>query len=285
MKQHDKLDAYIDERQSSGEFPIVDELFATAEELKASPALRLRIEQGAAQVQPRMRIPRVAVALAALVIVLAALMNVPSVRAFAGELLRSVFVVYESNPALEPTAMPPDNPPADSVAEGPIVLPDGQVVQPVTEAPTVSEGLSLAELQAEVANSLSYDLLVPAYLPPGYTYDTGMVSAFATWSSQIYMNEDRTSSLSLNLYDADQQNVVVSIPVGPEAGVRAVTVNGYPGEYAQGDYDLNGNWDATLPMQYLVWQQGDVLVVMNLHQQGGSLSLADMIAVAESLEH
>lgn len=279
-KQHNKLDAYIDERQPTGAFPIVDDMMAVADGIKANPDLRRRIERGAVQAQPRLRFPRMAVGFAALVIVVVALANVPAVRVFAGEVLRSIFVVYESDPKLEPTVLPPDNPIAGDSA---VVAPGNLPVKPAAEAPTVIEGLTLAELRDEVARSLSYDLLTPDYLPPGYSYDTGMVSAFATWSAQIYMREDRMASLMINLYDAYQENVVVQIPIGPDADAQAVTVNGHPGEYAQGDFNLDGEWDATLPVQYLVWQQDDLLIVMNLHQQGESLSLADMIAVAESL--
>lgn len=266
MKPHDKLDAYIDQQTPTGEYPIVDQLFASASQIQASPALRRLIAAGAIERTRSVRLPHYAAAAAVLVISLVALFSVPGLRAAAAELL-GVFVPTEQNPAQEPTVAPP---------------PDYQPME-TGGGPEVLSGLTMDELKAEVADALPYELRTPGWLPEGYHYDSGMVSAFASWASLIYVSEDRLSVIQINIYDPNNDAIRVNIPVGPDAVMETVSINGQPGEYVRGDYDLDGNWDSSRPVYRLMWRAEGLLFLLTLDQSSGNVTLQDLIQVAESI--
>jgi hypothetical protein len=216
-------------------------------------------------------------AIAALLLVLAAALMIPAVRASASALFR-FFVPGETdaNPGMQPTVVPP----AQGAGES-------------SEHSESLSGLTLDQVIAavEADEVFTYDVRVPGSLPAGMVYADGIVDSFGRMVILNYVcEEDRLAVLSLTMRGLANPNPMVdpstALEVGSSATVQPVDINGVAGEYVQGDFGLDGNWDSRLPVQTLSWQYGEVLYRLRSYVQAGSacsVTQDDLIATAASL--
>jgi len=208
---------------------------------------------------------------AALVLVLAAFATVSALRTGTRNFV-SVFAVQETdqNPALRPTVAPPPGVSTD-----------------VAPGQNPSHNLTLDQIQAQVTASsdITFDVVLPSYLPADFTYDAGMVNDFGRMVMLTYVTADRLSLFHLRMYDMANPNTAaeVQLPLGASSNIEAVTVNGQAAEYVQGDYGLDGSWDASAPVQTLAWRAGDVLYIITTYEQNTRISRVDLVAIAESI--
>jgi hypothetical protein len=272
--QHDaeRLDAYISATQrgkrTTEEYPFVDQLFAMAESIDVGPKLREKVFQTMntkTLVYHRFRWATVAAAIA---LVLVAFITVPALRSFASDLF-NIFAVQESdqNPALQPTVAAP---------------PEG-AVSGESIGPKVSWGLTLEQMEAKIdaSTKISLELLTPSYLPPGFSFDSGMVDENGRMLLLIYVSDDRLTNFTLRTYDLTKGQV--EFPLGASSTIEKMTVNGLTGQYVQGDYSADGSWDPDAPVQNLAWRDGDVLYSITTYEQNVKISQAELLAVAESI--
>jgi hypothetical protein len=271
----EQLDRYIDASQqgseTQAEYPFVEQLLAMARSIEARPTLRERITR-TVQTEKVVRRPvRWATVAVAVVLVLAAFATVPDLRSFARSIF-SIFAVQETdeNPLLMPTVAPP-----------PGVTPE------VTFRENPPHNLTLDQVQAQVAASadITFDVLPPSYLPGDFQYDAGMVHEFGRMVVLTYVSADRLSLFHLRMYDLANPNpaVKVELPLGASSTIEAVSVNGQAAQYVQGDYGVDGSWDASAPVQTLTWRDGDVLYTITTHEQNTRISTRELLAIAESI--
>jgi hypothetical protein len=271
----EQLDRYIDASQkgraTQEEFSFVDQLLVMANSIEAGPALRRSTTVALSTKRAVHRPVRWASAAAVVLLVLAAFMTVPALRSFARTII-SVFAVQETdqNPALRPTVAPPLG-----------VSPD----EP--SGPSASHGLTLEQIQAQVSGSskITFDVSPPAYVPAGFSFDAGMVDEFGRMALLTYVSDDRLSLFHVRMHDLANPNPVVEVqlPVGASSTIETVIINGQTGQYAQGDYGVDGAWDATASVQTLSWRKGDVLYIITTHEQNVRISRSDLLVIAESI--
>ncbi len=192
--------------------------------------------------------------------------------------------------------------------------------------PTLSPEVIQATLQAsppEIADieaQVGFDVLEPAYLPPGYI----LRDVYA--SDGRYTSEGTPSvMLSYGLADDDDplfRNLVIMqtvshagspIPVGASADVQEVPIGTVTGQYVQGGWQtvgvieddqtgqkyIDSEWNNDIEMHRLIWQMNgftyEVLFQAaymphpayydsGASDQPGYLTLDDLVTIAESLE-
>ncbi len=280
MKRQDQLaaeqlDQYIDASQrgkaTPAEFPFVDQLLALAKSIEATPTVGERIAKTVNTGRVVRRPARWAGVAAALVLILAAFVTVPALRSFARSIV-SILAVQETdqNPALRPTAAPP-----------PGVTPE------VAFRDNAPHNLTLDQIQGQVAASseITFDVMLPSYLPADFQFDSGMVDDFGRMVMLTYVTADRLSLFHLRMFDLANPNpaVKVELPLGASSTIEVVTIGGQAGEYVQGDYSADGSWDASAPVQTLTWRAGDVLYIITTHEQNTRISQTELVAIAESV--
>ncbi len=273
----EQLDRYINASQqrkhTEKAFPFVDQLLAMAKSIEAGPKLGEKVITTMDTKTVVYRPLRWATVAAAIALLLAAFVTVPPLRSFASNIL-TVFAVQETdqNPALQPTVAPPA----------------GVSANPIDAlGPSPSWGLTLDQIEAQVAASadITFDVVTPSYLPASFSFDAGIVNEFGRMVQLIYVSADRLSLFFVSMYDQANPNpaVDVKLPLGASSTIETVTINGHMGEYARGDYGADGLWDATVPVQTLAWQAGDVLYIISTHEQNIKISKAELLAIAESI--
>ncbi|MBK8903326.1 MAG: DUF4367 domain-containing protein [Anaerolineaceae bacterium] len=208
----------------------------------------------------------------AVMLLLFAVVVISPVRAFAQELLQSLFVRHDSNtmttepydPVADPTPTP---------IPAPESLPDLSV--------------------ADAAALASFAVKELTHLPDGYRL------------SSVYYDEARDKVTFLYLNDAYLGIVLHQEPaetaetwtIGPDAVIEPVMINGAAAEYVQGAWQWGeptvpgaiGStevvWQNNDPHQQLRWtQDGIAYTVSTTVGQDQGLTQADLIAIAESLE-
>jgi hypothetical protein len=104
----------------------------------------------------------------------------------------------------------------------------------------------------DVVDHLPYELLMPAYVPDGFTrqkrVDVTGDSIFMIWTS-------RDGSEILMLADTDHGQRYVT---GTDAA-REIQVNGQPAMLVQGGFDNDNNWNPDMNMMNLVQRKNDVI--------------------------
>jgi len=273
----EQLDRYINAsqqgKQTEEAVPFVDQLLAMAKSIEAGPTLGEKVIRRMETKTVVYRPLRWATAAAAIALLLAAFLTVPALRSFASNIL-TVFAVQETdqNPGLQPT----------------VTAPAGVSANPGdARGPSPSWALTLDQVEAQVAASseLTFDLVTPSYVPADFEFDAGVVDEFGRMVLLTYVSADRLSLFMVRMYDLANPNPAVEVkpPLGASSTIEAVTVNGQMGQYVQGDYGVDGLWDATAPVQTLAWRAGDVLYIITTQEQNIRISQADLIAIAESI--
>lgn len=208
----------------------------------------------------------------AVTLLLFAVVAISPVRAFAQDLLQSLFVRHDSNTMItepyDPVADPTPTP-----VPAPESLPDLSV--------------------AEAAALASFAVKELANLPEGYRL------------ASVYYDEVRDRVTFLYIKDTylgivlHQEPAETAEPwtIGADAVIKPVTVGDVPGEYVRGSWDwgepaTEGSigsaemiWKSDDPYQQLRWtQDGIVYTVSTTVGQEQGITQADLIAIAESLQ-
>lgn len=274
--QIDQLDHYITALQQGnegGENPLIDDLFNLSESITATNAVKQKIEDtmsnNTIQYQPqRVVMKRLATIAAMLVITIGVTMSVPSLRSQAEQLF-NLFTQGQTNvdPATHPTAEPPAD--ASFIA---------------TPAPDNSQvGLTLAEVESAIANvpEITFNLQTPSVVPEGFTYHSGMVLPRGNMVSLHYACTDYLADFSLNIADLNNTSSSYAHPIGADATIEQVTVNGQAAEYVRGEFGLDGQWNSNLPIHILTWTANDTFYKVYARQQDGSACAIDRDTVLE----
>lgn len=213
----------------------------------------------------------VAAAAAALVIVAAVTLAVPPLRSFAQELLDVLF-----NRAASDT----------EVFETPVVL--QMQTTPIAATFQVERpSLTVEEVEAQAG----FDVLVPAYLPSGYTLEDVYYDEGGKLVSQFY-NHD---GIGFNIVQM-QAEAAEPMEVGATAEIIEVQIGDVTGQYVEGFWTLDStrdgetvqlegqSWNSDFPFSQLRWQVGDtVFWMMTTLGQKSDLPLSEWEAIAESL--
>lgn len=208
----------------------------------------------------------------AVTLLLFAVVVISPVRAFAQELLQSLFVRHDSNTM---TTEPYD--PVTDPTPTPIPAPE-----------------SLPDLSVADADALaSFAVKELTHLPEGYRLGSVYYDEAQDKVTFLYIND---AYLGIVLH---QEPAETAEPwtIGPDAVIETVMINGAAAEYVQGAWQWGeptvpgaiGStevvWQSDDPHQQLRWtQDGITYTVSTTVGQDQGLSQADLIAIAESLE-
>lgn len=259
-----------------------------AEQQTPAQTIRLwdRIEQtvrSRGEVHPsnlrRRWMPGLAASLALLMVVGSLILFVPSVRAFAEDIIQRMGI------ALVDTSQFDQNVEVVSV-------------EPIRNTPAPS--LSIAEIRRQIA----FPLMQPGWLPQELDHYYGSLSKYDPVENQI-----PGSGMSVTLYyyrsaDHDFQQGVLylrandgPIPAPPllaQSREQEVTVNGQPGIYIHGGWQDDGSGDPNIKMgalqwddqaddAYLSWEQDGVTYLLEAHNLG--FGLEDLLKIAASMTY
>jgi hypothetical protein len=208
-------------------------------------------------------------AVAALLIVAAVTLAVPPLRSFAQELLDVLF-----NRAASDT----------EVFETPVVI---QLQATPTVLQVEQPSLTVEQVEAQSG----FDVLVPAYVPPGYLLEDVYYDGLGKLVSQFYIRE----GVGLNIVQMKAEDAE-PMEVGATAEIIDVQIGDVTGQYVEGGWALSSTsdgetvqfegreWDSDYPFSQLRWQVGDtVFWMMTALGQKNELPLREWQAIAESL--
>lgn len=205
---------------------------------------------------------------AALMLGLIALVAIQPARAFATELLQSLFIRNESDrlPVADPVAVS-DEPTATAV--------------PVEPSPA----MSIAEADALAP----FAVREPGLIPNGFVLTSVHYNVERERVTLLYLND---AQIGFSLH---QEPAGYSEPgtIGPDATIEPVFIGEIPGEYVRGTWVLNDDtspgdemvWDDDDPYRQLRWVQDGIAYTLGTTvSQDTGLMRGDLIAIAESLQ-
>jgi hypothetical protein len=215
-------------------------------------------------------------------VLVACLLSVPSVRAAVIEFLQ-IGVIRIILPPLTPTPTPT---PALSITIAPVRTPSPTRALP--PSPTPGDLIALADLQGETTledaiQQASFTLHLPAYPPDLGTPDRLFIQGISgTMAILVWTEEDNSEKARLILYEIAPGSWVGE--KGALYSVERTRVNRREAIWAEGPYTLYLT-DGDLVMRrliaghVLIWDEGGVT-----YRLESNLSLSQAIEIAESLE-
>ena len=231
----------------------------------------------AAEAYPGRKLRAAAYVLVGLFLLVGIFFFVPTVRAFAENVIQRMGIAFADTRQFGPHAQ---------VSKA-TSLPSGTNPSP---------SLSLEELQAEI----SFPLLVPAWLPPELDYiQRGVTKVTDPQNAQdvaAQLEYYRTADL-----DPDNGRLTLAAgkgstgvtPLLAETTEQSVIVNGQPGIYVHGGWEDDGSgdpnisigplrWDNQADDAYLTWTQDGVTYLLEAHNLG--LGLDELQKIAASMK-
>jgi hypothetical protein len=218
-----------------------------------------------------------AFALAIVLLLFGSLACVPNVRAFAEDIIQQMGIAFMDTGQRD------------------------RVVQMEEAAPTTSNDLPSSLSEAEIQGQISFQLLLPAWVPNGldsiqreiqqhYDPKTGVGSGAQVEVTYGHTGDPQFANGILRFEAND--GPIGAPPLLAEGRQQSVTVNGQSGYYVHGAWQNDGTgdantrygdltWDDQADAAYLTWSQDGVTYL--LEANGLGLGLSGLNRIAESL--
>jgi len=219
---------------------------------------------------------QIALGLVIAVLLIASLLFVPAVRAFADDILQRMGIAFVDTQSYDENVRVEE---ADTIY--------------LTPRPSISI--------AEIREQVDFVLMLPTWLPDGLTHIHRSISEYdsKSWegsgkqvSIQYYRSADFDYTMG-NLSFLANDGPLSAPPLLAESRGQAVTVNGQPGIYVHGGWQNDGSgdpntrignlqWDDQADDAYLTWKQDGVTYLLAAHNLG--LALDDLLRIAGSMK-